>query len=130
MDQYESTEIREKLKDLVKRIKKVYAEIRSDVKEGKNKDRVSDTLITKVLMGTLGCVPAYDRFFISGVRAHNAASGNFNTNSILHLSEFYNASYKEFEEIRNNITVDGLKYPQMKVLDTFFWLAGVNRNEK
>ena len=27
----------------------------------------TDTLVTKVLLGTLGCIPAYDTFFINGV---------------------------------------------------------------
>ena len=29
----------------------------------KDKESVSDILITKILLGTLACVPAYDRFF-------------------------------------------------------------------
>ena len=30
------------------------------------KNNLSETLITKILMGTLGCVPAYDRYFVKG----------------------------------------------------------------
>ena len=28
----------------------------------------TDTLITKIILGTLGCVPAYDRYFIDGLK--------------------------------------------------------------
>jgi len=31
-------------------------------------DFSSDTLVTKALLGTLGCIPAYDRFFVRGMR--------------------------------------------------------------
>jgi hypothetical protein len=31
---------------------------------------VSDTLATKILLGTLGCTPAYDRFFIAGLKKY------------------------------------------------------------
>ena len=42
-------------------LRRIYKGIRDKV-VGKNvKCGVSDTLITKILMGTLGCVPAYDR---------------------------------------------------------------------
>ncbi len=29
---------------------------------------VTDTLATKILLGTVGCIPAYDRYFICGLR--------------------------------------------------------------
>ena len=38
------------------------------VKEQELKNQLSFTLITKILMGTLGCVPAYDRYFIAGIK--------------------------------------------------------------
>jgi hypothetical protein len=30
---------------------------------------VSDTLVSKILLGTLGCMPAYDRYFVTGIRS-------------------------------------------------------------
>jgi hypothetical protein len=66
-------------------------------------------------MGTLGCVPAYDRYFISGVRNEKAASGNFNIRSILELVEFYNKYYDDFEQARKQMMVCEMEYPQMKI---------------
>lgn len=129
INQYKNIENQEKLKDLVSRIKEVYNEIRLGVKETIPKNELSDTLVTKVLMGTLGCVPAYDRYFISGVRNEKAASGNFNIRSILELVEFYNKYYDDFEQARKQMTVCEMEYPQMKILDSCFWQVGFDLDE-
>lgn len=56
------------LQDLNAYLKDYYDEVRSDVKgTGVQKD-VSDVLITKILMGVFGCVPAYDNFFTKSVK--------------------------------------------------------------
>lgn len=129
INQYKNIENQEKLKDLVSRIKEVYNEIRLSVKESIPKNELSDTLVTKVLMGTLGCVPAYDRYFIFGVRNEKAASGNFNIRSILELVEFYNKYYDDFEQARKQMMVCGMEYPQMKILDSCFWQVGFDLDE-
>lgn len=129
INQYKNIENQEKLKDLVSRIKEVYNKIRLSVKESIPKNELSDTLVTKVLMGTLGCVPAYDRYFISGVRNEKAASGNFNIRSILELVEFYNKYYDDFEQARKQMMVCGMEYPQMKILDSCFWQVGFDLDE-
>ena len=53
-----------------------YDKIRHKVKEQELKNQLSFTLITKILMGTLGCVPAYDRYFIAGIKNQKVATGN------------------------------------------------------
>lgn len=129
INQYKNKDNQDKLEELVKRIKEIYNEIRLGVKETIPKNDLSDTLVTKVLMGTLGCVPAYDRYFISGVRNEKAASGNFNIRSILELVEFYNKYYNDFEQARKQMTVFGMEYPQMKILDSCFWQVGFDLDE-
>ena len=52
--------------------------MKQSVKSVVNKDienSISKILITKVLLGTLGCTPAYDRFFIIGARKTKVTSG-------------------------------------------------------
>ena len=95
VNNYKEIQNQTKLQELVKRIKEIYNEIRLSVKETIPKNELSDTLVTKVLMGTLGCVPAYDRYFISGIRNEKVASGNFNIKSILELVDFYNKYYNK-----------------------------------
>ena len=53
------------LQDINSFLEQYYDKIRHEVKEQELKNQLSFTLITKILMGTLGCVPAYDRYFIS-----------------------------------------------------------------
>lgn len=129
VNSYKNAENQENLKDLVKRIKEIYNEIRLSVKESVPKNELSNTLVTKVLMGTMGCVPAYDRYFVSGVRNEKASSGNFNIKSILELVEFYNKYYDEFEDARKQMNVCGMEYPQMKILDSCFWQIGFDLDE-
>jgi hypothetical protein len=83
---------------------------------------VSDILISKVLMGTMGCVPAYDRFFTEGVKLTGATTGQFNRPSIERLIEFYQGYHKQFDKVLEKMSVEGrLPYPQMKLLDMGFW---------
>ena len=129
INEYKIIKNQQKLEQLVKNIKKIYNEIRLSVKETIPKNELSDTLVTKVLMGTLGCVPAYDRYFVSGIRNEKAASGNFNIKSILELVDFYNQYYDDFESARSQMVVCGMEYPQMKILDSCFWQIGFDLDE-
>lgn len=115
---------------LTDNLKEIYKKIRLSVKQKDIKIEVSDTLITKILMGTLGCVPAYDRYFISGIREYKIASGSYNERSILNLCEFYKNNFLSFEESRKNMKIDNLKYPQMKLIDMCMWQIGYDLDNK
>ncbi|WP_141047189.1 hypothetical protein [Aliarcobacter cryaerophilus] len=89
----------------------------------KNNNLASDTLITKILMGTFCNVPAYDRFLLRGIEKYNKVSSinyinkEFNEASFIALNEFYQAHQNEF-------IIYEKKYPKMKLLDMFFWKLG------
>ena len=106
-----------------------YSNIRDEVKNIKVRNQLSSTLITKILMGTLGCVPAYDRYFISGIKKQKAASGNYNMKSIIQLVDFYESNIVELENIRKDMKVNGMAYPQMKILDMAFWQIGLDSDK-
>ena len=94
---------------------------------GKNvKCGVSETLITKILMGTLGCVPAYDRYFVDGIKEYNIKPACFSQKSIQSLAMFYAGNEKLFEETRTRLRIQegDIEYPQMKLLDMGFWQIG------
>ena len=129
INDYKQEYNQELLFDITNKLKEIYNKIRLSVKEKMPKNELSDTLVTKILMGTYGCVPAYDRYFISGVRNEKAASGNFNIRSILELVEFYNKYYDDFEQARKQMMVCGMEYPQMKILDSCFWQVGFDLDE-
>ena len=89
---------------------------------------VSPVLITKILMGTLGCVPAYDRFFIDGIKKHKVTTGEYNLKSVLRLLDFYEAHNDRLEEARRGMQTEDLAYPQMKLLDMGLWQVGFEKD--
>lgn len=119
------------LMEVSEKIGKVYNEIRKHVYSVMGKDtngKISSTLVTKVLMGTFGCAPAYDRYFISGVVSKGVTTQNYNKESMKKLVGFYMDNFNIFEEVRATMKVNGLDYPQMKLLDMGFWQVGSKNN--
>ncbi len=120
--------VQEKLSDLETFMSWYYDQVRKGVKDAEVKNRLSTTLITKILMGTLGCVPAYDRYFIDGIKDQNVSTGNYNLKSLLKLVDFYEKNYVRLEEARQGLKVYDLSYPQMKLLDMGFWQIGFEKD--
>ena len=102
--------------------------IRNEVAGRVVRSQVSPVLITKILLGTLGCVPAYDTFFENGVRHLGLKEKNYNEDSLLELADIYEAHNDRLEEARRGMQCDGLIYPQMKLLDMGFWQIGFERD--
>ena len=75
---------------------------------------MSPFLITKILMGTLGCVPAYERFFQDGVAKHKVTTQEYSPKSVLKLVVFYEAHNDRLEEARRGMQTEDLTYPQIK----------------
>ncbi|HFI0302195.1 TPA: hypothetical protein ACGOV0_001753 [Streptococcus suis] len=112
------------LQDINSFLEQYYDKIRREVKEQNLKNKLSFTLITKILMGTLGCVPAYDRYFIAGIKNKKVATGNYNIKSIMQLVDFYEKNADQLEYAREKMEIEGLLYPQMKMIDMGFWQIG------
>lgn len=127
-------DVQKRLKELVGFMVDYYDKIRKGVKKNEVKRKPSPTLITKILMGTLGCVPAYDRFFTESVKELEITTGLYDTdsiesfiNSLLKLVDFYEDNYEKLEAARNVFKVYDLPYPQMKLLDMAFWEIGFEK---
>lgn len=118
-------DIRILLFELVDSISNYYKKIRDTVKVQDIKKDISMTLITKILMGTLGCVPAYDRYFISGVKLTKVSTGNFTEKSIVQLAQYYIDNKDVFENVRKKLCLNDILYPPMKLMDMGFWLFGL-----
>lgn len=83
-------------------------------------NNITDTLISKIMMSSLGCIVAYDRFVRNGLAAEGMRH-SFGKGSVLELCAFYN-SHPELEQERKKIKEeDGIDYPPMKILDIVFW---------
>ena len=102
--------------------------IRNEVAGREVKSQVSPVLITKILMGTLGCVPAYDRFFEEGARYFGLEKKTYHEDSLLELADIYEAHNDRLEEARRGMQTDDLIYPQMKLLDMGLWQIGFERD--
>ena len=112
------------LNALIFELQEYYSGVRKKVNEDiEIKSKVSDTLITKILLGTLGCVPAYDEYFTNGLKKHGM-NGTFGHKSISQLIELYEQNQERLEEIRKGFRFEELIYPQMKILDMTFWQLG------
>ena len=91
---------------------------------------VSPVLITKILMGTLGCVPAYDRFFGIGAKYLGLEKDTYQEKSLRELVDFYEAHNDRLEEARRGMRTEDLTYPQMKLLDMGFWQIGFEKEAR
>jgi hypothetical protein len=98
------------------------------VQEPKN---VTDTLITKILLGTMGCVPAYDNYFLKGLRTKGISPHNgFNKRSFMEVMNFCKVNLTEFQKVKIPIAHSEYYYPLMKIVDMYFWTVGVEENNK
>lgn len=124
-------DIRAQLKELYDYIADYYFRpIRNEVAGREVASPMSPVLITKILMGTLGCVPAYDRFFEEGARHLGLEKKSYNEDSLLELADIYEEHNDRLEEARRGMRVGDLTYPQMKLLDMGFWQVGYDQETK
>lgn len=89
---------------------------------------VSEILISKIMLGTLGCVPAYDRFVRAGLKAEGLRHLSFTEKSFKELISFGADKKDEIREIKRVTHKNGLEYPDMKILDMYFWQLGKNKS--
>lgn len=87
---------------------------------------VTDTLITKIMLGTLGCIPAYDQYLVDSLRKEKMCS-KFNKKSIEQIIEYA----KENKELIESFTSElGELYTPMKIIDMYFFEKGIRKEAK
>ena len=106
--------------DLISNIKNSYKGIGDTHKKKAN---VTDTLVTKILLGTLGCIPAYDRFFISGMKSQGLTYSSLRKLNFEKMIQFCNDNVQEFEQAQKAVS-SRFEYPMMKLVDMYFWRLG------
>lgn len=110
--------------ELADSLKKIYKKSVGKI-NGKSKlVNPTDTLITKIILGTMGCAPAYDRYFIDGVRHLKKPFSSFNKSAYGKLLDFYRQNSKEILNTQRDIAKTGITYPIMKLIDMYFWNIG------
>jgi len=87
----------------------------------------TNTLLSKIMLGTLGCTPAYDRFFISGLKVTKKNHMQFSISSLTELTEFIKDNIDQIITCKQLIKSKiGKDYPVMKIIDMYFWQIGYN----
>jgi hypothetical protein len=87
--------------------------------------RPTDTLVTKVLLGTFGCLPACDRFFIAGFKKADLSYSCVNEPFVERVLRFCNDNIVELRREQARIEATGsVRYPLMKLVDMYFWQMG------
>ncbi|MGH9089771.1 MAG: hypothetical protein ACRDZR_00080 [Acidimicrobiales bacterium] len=90
----------------------------------------TNTLVTKVILGVFGSVPAFDTFFCRGLRSVTGKPVRLNVPTLLAVANFYSANARAIDRERVR-TLDfasdhltGLRYPRAKVIDMVFLIEG------
>jgi hypothetical protein len=85
----------------------------------------TDTLVTKVLLGTFGCLPACDRFFVDGFRLAGFQYSRLNARFVERVIRFSQDKISDLRREQERIeAAGGFRYPLMKLVDMYFWQIG------
>jgi hypothetical protein len=94
-------------------------------------DEPTDTLVTKVLLGTVGCLPACDRFFIDGFKKRGFSYSCLNGQFVGRILRFCADNATELRDIQAGILSAGaVQYPMMKLVDMYFWQVGYEASSR
>ncbi len=91
--------------------------------------RMSDTLLTKIMLGVFGSVPAFDQFFKTGCRAVGLVA-TFGPKALRRIGEFYrkNAAVIDSYRVPTLDFVSGedtlRRYTRAKVIDMAIFIEG------
>lgn len=105
-----------------------YGKARKDL-DKKDYASVTETLITKILLGTYGCIPATDRLYKDAMKAFGGTQ-RLGKRSYAGVVKYY---WSHWDEISNHL-LEGISlatlddpltfYPPMKLMDMCFWQIG------
>ena len=131
--------------------RKLYSEIELYINRLKSRNNNGDeraisateTLITKILLGTTACVPAYDDYFKKGLKSMNMTQ-SFKTGFpkllkrcrreqlLQELDNGYQQNGVQIFRQNSIITIcignTNFQFPLMKVIDMYFWGKGFYQN--
>lgn len=98
------------------------------------------TLITKVLLGVFGFVPAFDRYFkdaFSAISSNKCGYSVCNKNALRNIHQFYLDHQYEVDSLADKLKIldfttgesSGLRYPKAKVIDMYGFTKGLNMSK-
>ncbi len=97
----------------------------------------TQTLVTKIMLGVFGSVPAFDQYVVAGFRRHQRSIGSraspFGSSALSKLSSLYtDPAHRPYidRHVRMTTTLQfggtpgNLKYPKAKILDMILYVEG------
>ena len=110
---------------LYKALKDYYSKIAYYKPENKTSPlnlAATDTLITKIMLGTIGCVPALDDLF---KRAFHCQGKQFDEELLKRIIDCSQSNKDTIQQCQRYISEKlHCFYPSMKVVDMYFWQEG------
>lgn len=97
------------------------ARLRAAIPRGDEPLQASDILVSKIMLGTLGCSVAHDTYVKRGLRECGLTQ-KLGPRAFGEILEFYYDHRAEFEAARTPPVP--AYYPPMKMLDMYFWILG------
>ena len=92
--------------------------------------RASDTLLGKIMMGTLGIAPAYDDFVKKAVREYGVSQRRFNERAFGEFAAYFTENHAD---ITKRMTKEAQKlcplYTRAKVIDSLMWFLGQDNSK-
>lgn len=108
----------------------IILEFANEISEAYGSRPLTDTFVTKIILGIFGCTPAYDRFFKYAARKFKLCSGSLNENSLESLWRYYEEHNQAFEALRAELSIEGQHYTPMKLIDMCLFQIGVDELEQ
>ena len=118
----------EKILALKEQLIKYYGSIdfNNGKEQGLKKINATVTLISKVILGTLGCIPAFDRYFNIGFK--NNPNISINQSILEELYFNIDLKHKEIKKCQAIIKQElNFDYPVMKIIDMYYWQIGFDK---
>ncbi|WP_028486728.1 hypothetical protein [Thiomicrorhabdus chilensis] len=117
--------------ELISWVKNWYQNNIDFVNGEKKKVNVTDTLATKIILGALGCIPAYDRYFIDGIRSKGLSYSGLKPKNFSSVVNFYKENRNSFLCAHSEVLKrSSVSYPPMKLVDMYFWEIGYELDNK
>ncbi len=113
----------------------IYRKIKETLISDGNADLI---LVTKILLGVFGFIPAFDNFFCKTFRDIFKGKCGFrkvNSNSLNRIKEFYEENRVAIDKLsKETFTTDfftgkrtKINYPKAKIIDMYGFTAGINK---
>ncbi|WP_420449974.1 hypothetical protein [Candidatus Palauibacter sp.] len=94
----------------------------------KKQQKEMGLVVTKVLLGTVGCLPARDRYFEKGFKHEGNTYGSLDKSFVQRVLEFSAENRSTLKELqREMVESGGPQYPLMKLVAMHSWQTGKGR---